>query len=364
MKIGILTFHRAENFGAVFQCFALQTYLEAIGNEVKIIDYRCRAIEQVYYLLNPSSLFSRFNLFASIHNYITRLFSYKDRHDKKCGYIDFRNKYLHLTKSVRKINRGIDFDVYITGSDQVWNTSLLHGYDKVYFLDFPVSKEVKRISYAVSSDRNGFKMLDKYKDELKHSLNQIDFISVRENNFVNALAKYTSKKIQVCIDPTFLIPKEQYLRMAIRPREKNYVLVYHMAEIPEGSKCADVLAEKYGWNIIEIHANFAKREDRVRHRQNVGPLELLGYLAFAEYIITSSFHGLAFSLIFNKKFCTISSKNNVRLADLLNFVGLTDRMIESVVNIPDYEVNYKSVDEKLNEFVSKSKEYLSKALGK
>lgn len=364
MKIGILTFHRAENFGAVLQCFALQTYLRSMGNEVKIIDYRCRAIEQVYYLLNPRFLFNRLNLFASIHNYITKLFTYKDRYEKKRGYVGFRNKYLNLTQSVYKINKDLGFDAYITGSDQVWNLSLLHGYDRVYFLDFPVPSGVKRISYAVSSDQSGFNVLDKYKDELKHSLNQMDFISVREKYFADALAKYTSGKIQVCIDPTFLIAKEQYLKMAIRPREKNYVLVYHMAEIPESSKCAEALAGKNGWNIIEVHANFAKRKDRVRHRQNVGPLELLGYMAYAEYIVTSSFHGVAFSLILHKKFCAISNKKNVRIFNLLNLVGLHDRMIESAVNIPEYEVDYKSVDEKINKCVSKSKDFLSKALEK
>lgn len=362
MKIGILTFHRAENFGAVLQCFALQTYLEAIGNDVKIIDYRCKAIEQVYYLLYPKSLLNRLNLFASIYNYLIRLSSYRDRYEKKRGYIDFRNKYLHQTKSMHKIDEDLGFDVYITGSDQVWNPALLHGYDKTYFLDFPVSPGSKRISYAVSSDQSGINVLNKFENELRPSLQQIDYISVREENLANALAKYTSKKIQICIDPTFLISREQYLKMAIRPCEKKYILVYHMAEIPEGSKCADLLAKKNKWIVIEVHANFARRKDNDRHRQNVGPLELLGYIAYAEYIITSSFHGLAFSLIMHKNFCTVSNKKNVRLANLLNFVGLNDRMIESAINIPESDIDYNSVDEKISEYVSQSKNFLSKAL--
>lgn len=362
MKIGILTFHRAENFGAVLQCYALQNYLETKGNQVMIIDYRCKAIEQVYYLLNPKVLFNRLNLFASIYNYIKMLLSYKDRHEKKCRYIYFRNKYLHQTQSIYVINKDLGFDLYITGSDQVWNLSLLHGFDKSYFLDFPISSKAKRISYAVSNDQSGFNVLDKFKDELQYSLNQMDYISVREKKFSDALAKYTSKKIHVCIDPTFLLTKEQYLKMAIRPREKKFILVYHMAEMPEGSKCADLLAEKNKCNVIEVHANFAKRKDKVRHRQDIGPLELLGYIAFAEYVITNSFHGLAFSLILHKNFCTISNKKNIRISNLLNLVGLTNRMIESVENIPEHEVDYDIVDKKLNECVYQSKVYLSKAI--
>lgn len=363
MKIGILTFHRAENFGAVFQCFALQTYLESCGHEVKVIDYRCRAIEQVYYLFNPMSLFLRFNLIFAAIDYIKRLVNYKDRLRKKKQYISFRNKYLNLTKSIHSISKDLGFDVYVVGSDQVWNVKLLHGYNKMYFCDFPVSPEAKLITYAVSSDISGVNALKDFETQIKCTLEKLNSISVRERYFAEALTMYTSKQVHVCVDPTLLIDKDIYLRMAVKPKETKYILVYHVSEIPEGSKAADVLAGETQTEIIEIHAAFAKRNDNRRHKQNLGPLEILGYIAYADYVITSSFHGLAFSLIMNKDFCVFAN-NNVRIANLLESIGLTDRITHSAEKIPQTSINYNLIQDNIENVLSTSKDYLSTALQK
>lgn len=362
MKIGILTFHRAENFGAVLQCYALQTYLESLGHNVSILDYRCNAIEQTYYLFNLKSLFYRRNFLASAINYFTRLYQWKDRLQKKKGYANFRRKYLHLTNPIYKIDKDLGFDVYITGSDQVWNTSLLHGFNKIYYLDFPISKQAKKISYAVSSEESALKKLKEYRNELIASLNTFDYISVRENEFANALKEYTSQKIHICVDPTFFLPKEYYLKLAIQPKETDYILVYHMAEIPEGSKLAENLAKKSSSNIIEIHARFANRKDTTKHRQNIGPQELLGYIVYSNLIITSSFHGLALSLILKKNFYIISKPNNLRLRNILKKIGLENRIISSIDNIVFNDINYDTVSKQINDLTTESKSYLLKAL--
>lgn len=362
MKIGILTFHRAENFGAVLQCYALQTYLESLGHNVSILDYRCNAIEQTYYLFNLKSLFCRRNFLASTANYFTRLYQWKDRLQKKREYANFREKYLHLTKPIYKIDNDLGFDIYITGSDQVWNTSLLHGFNKIYYLNFPISKQAKKVSYAVSSEKNALQKLQKYRNELIESLNTFDYISVREDEFANALKEYTSQKIYICVDPTFFLPKEDYLKLAIQPKETNYILVYHMAEIPEGSKLAEKIANKNSFNIIEIHARFANRKDTTRHRQNIGPQELLGYIAYSNLIITSSFHGLALSLILRKNFYIISKPNNLRLQNMLRKVGLENRIISSIDNIELNNINYNNISARINDLTTESKNYLSKVL--
>lgn len=361
MKIGILTFHRAENFGAVLQCYALQSYLESLGHKVEIIDYRCKAIEEVYYLFDLRSLF-RLNIVSAFISYFKRILLWKDRLEKKRGYVSFRDKYLHLTKSIYKIKEDLGYDAYITGSDQVWNTSLLHGFNRIYFLDFPTSKEAKKISYAVSSEQQAIKNLYLYKDKLCSILNQFNSISVREDNFAKELSNYTSTHIEVCVDPTFLIPKEKYLQLAIKPKEQNYILVYHMAEIPEGSTIADQLAEATGYSIIEIHAHFKKRKDPNRHKENLGPLELLGYIAHANYIITSSFHGLAFSLILQKNFCIVSRPNNNRLLNILKLLNLENRIISKTNSIPTSNIDYSIVTSKINKWTTQSKEYLIKSL--
>lgn len=358
MKIGILTFHRAENFGAVLQCYALQTYLESQEYSVKVIDYRCPAIEQTYDLFNLRLFFQRWNIFASFQVYINRLYQWKDRLNKKKGYISFRNKYLHLTKSIFNIKKDLGFDIYITGSDQVWNTSLLHGLNKVYFLDFPMSTNAKRISYAVSSETKAIDKLDQFGLYLKYALERFDSISVREDVLAEKLRKYTSKYIYTCIDPTFLISKDKYLQLAQKPKEKNYILVYHMAEIPEGTAIAEHIARKNGFSIIEIHARFANRKDNNRHKQNVGPLELLGYIAYANIIITTSFHGLALSLIFEKNFYVISKPNNLRLKSLLDKIGLENRLISSFDEIKNTCIDYKTTTKLIHKLSESSKQYI------
>lgn len=364
MKIGILTFHRAENFGAVLQCYALQTYLESLGFVVKIIDYRCEAIERTYYLFNFKLLFHRLNIFASVYNYLQILHHWKDRLEKKKSYKLFRKKYLNLSSPLFKITKDLGFDIYITGSDQVWNTSLLRGYNNVYFLDFPISKHAKRVAYAVSSEHSAINDLGIFESNLKNALNRFDAISTREEFFSEILKKFTSKEIDVCVDPTFLLSKKVYAELAVKPKESNYVLVYHMAEIPEGSLLAEKIARDKGCSVIEIHARFASRKDKKKHKQNVGPLELLGYIMYANLVITTSFHGLAFSLIMEKNFYIISKSDNLRLKGLLNRIGLENRMVTSDKELNINDIDYSLITEKLQSFSKSSKEFLIKSIVK
>ena len=363
MRIGIFTFHRAENFGAVLQCFALQTLLESIGHKVEIVDYRCKNIERGYYIFDFRGLFCRLNIFASISKLCTRIPTVKDRIVKKRKYIAFRKKYLHLSQPISR-GKDLGYDIYITGSDQVWNTTLLHGYDETYFLDFALPKSAKRISYAVSSEQKAIATLYQYKASISAALNQFDSISVREETFGNELKKISAKDILVCVDPTFFLSIEIYLKMAIRPQISNYILVYHMAEVPEASSMADIIAYKGKKEVIEIHAKFESRRQKRRHKQDVGPLDLLGYIAYADYVITTSFHGLALSLILQKNFCVVSKPGNMRLQNILREVGLENRLITKDGTPPMEDINYRIVSNKLIPLVEKSKKFLITAIEK
>ena len=135
MKIGILTFHRAENFGAVLQAYALQTFLKKHGMDPYIIDYRCKKIEIVYHIFNPMILIMRRNLFCSIKEYLKRFVSLIDRCRKKHKYQLFREKFLQIMPCDKAFHSNM-FDAYIVGSDQVWNLSITGGVDDYYFLNF------------------------------------------------------------------------------------------------------------------------------------------------------------------------------------------------------------------------------------
>lgn len=268
-KIGVLTFHRAENFGAVLQAYALQTYLMQLGYEVSIIDYRCKAIETQYQIFNPSILWSRKNIWISFCTYLRRFKHLRIRQIRKQKYVDFRNRYLCLTKPMTKVGSIHNLDVCIVGSDQVWNMHLTGGLDKTYFLDFPMRNDTKRISYAASSERDPHGLFHQYSQEISRMLNAFHDISVREPFLKDALQPYASCDIQVSLDPTFLLSKSDYLKLAVKPKESNYILVYHMHPTEQGTRLAEHIAEKSGSKVIEIYGGYPENGMKDSYRLDV-----------------------------------------------------------------------------------------------
>ena len=363
MKIGLLTFHRAENFGAVLQCFALQHFLTRKGYDVQIVDYRNPSIEHQYDIFSPW-VFSQYrSLYVGLCIYIKRFYDIKSRLRKKILYSQFRDQYFHKTRVYRQIDNPLHFDAIIVGSDQVWNLNLCKGGEQVYFLDFPVLKYTKKIAYAASSELNSFELLRNNKDKIRKLLSSFDNISVREKQLQEELKDYINQKIEVCIDPTFLESQEFYRSIAIEPKEKDYILVYHLTENSEATCLAESIAKEKNKKIVEIHAGFVRTKDKRRHKDSLGPKELLGYILNAEIIITTSFHGMALSLIFNKQFVVMRTPTVTRMQNLLSAVELNDRIIDTAKGY--YKLNpidYGKVNMNLEREIEKSKSFLIKSL--
>ncbi len=364
MKIGILTFHRAENFGAVLQCLALQNYLISKGNEVEVIDYRNPSIEHQYDIFNPWCIFQTKSLYGGFCVYVKRFFNFRSRLRKKVLYWKFRNKYIQTSKSYYSNCKLLPYDAIIVGSDQVWNLNLCDGIDNIYFLHFPTLTGTKKISYAASSELNSFALLREHKQEIANLLNAFDDISVRERQLQAELNDFVSKEISICIDPTFLMPRKSYEEIAIKPVERKYVLVYHLTENSDASKLAETISKEQELSVIEIHAGFFKTSNKKRHKNSLGPRELLGYIMNADFIITTSFHGMALSLIFAKQFVVMRTATINRMQNLLSAVGLENRIIDGENDYNGLDpINYDKVNKRINEEVSKSKLFLRKSLG-
>lgn len=362
MRVGILTFHNAENFGAVLQAYALKTFLQNCGCDAQIIDYRNPAITAVYDIFNPRILLTRKNIFASLHQYFSRFRNLEDRRICKKKYLDFRNTYLNLTKRCASLKSlDIDFDRVIVGSDQVWNLHLTGGFDKNYFLDFVKKTGVKKISYAASAEVDPCNLLAKHRDKVSALLNDFDDLSVREDFLIEELACYTMKEISVCLDPTFLLDAETYRSLSEEVSHDKYVLVYHMTPIPEGALMAESVARKNGWKVIEIHIGYGCGESDERHKVNLGPLEILSYLVHAEEVFTSSFHGLALSLIMNKNVWVVDKGNNMRQRNLLSSLNLDNRLLSSN-SFVDVPIDYSNVNKLLDLQIKKSRDFLQEAL--
>ena len=359
MRVGIVTFHRAENFGAVMQAFALQTYLISLGHNVDIIDYRCKAIEMQYDIINPRILFSRKNIFHSIREYTQRLLSIRERIDKGRKYDTFRKQFLHMSQSVNEVHDCLGYDVYVTGSDQVWNLHITKGFDKSFFLDFKTKHGVRKLSYAASAERDPKGLMLKESERLKNCLSSFYAISVREPFLMEQLSHFTDKKITVCCDPTFLIGKDVYESIMTTPSISKYVLYYEMTVSPAGESLARKIAIQKGLFLVIIQGGYRKREDGIITLQNVGPTELLGYIAHADIVVTTSFHGLSLSLIFNKEFWAMSHSGNLRQQHILSILGLSRRMIDNETLYDDNDtIDYQQTNILIAEYISSSTNYL------
>lgn len=330
MKIGIFTFHDADNYGAVLQALALQNYLKNITNHsIKIIDYKSHAIREQNKIISfkkPIRI-TLVNMFYFISNYI--------RHIR---FVRFRNKYLDTTEKWKEkniYNLKNSMDCYIVGSDQIWNIDCTED-DMVYFLNFAGNK-ARCLSYAAS-----FGYYDKVGlIDLKEILNKFYAISIREN-FNHPLLK----QYPVHIDPSLLYNSAEWDELlGIGDSDKHYILVYTVM-VPQ-KLLAEVLrfSKETGLPIIYIN-NWIKRK-HMHHKRIVDPREFVQLIRNAEKVFTTSFHGTAFSLVYHKNFC-VELKNsvneNMRVISLLNKCGIN---ISNSEIFHSDNINWNQVDANL-----------------
>lgn len=347
-KIGILTFHRSRNYGAVLQAYGLVKTLKKLGFESEVIDYCCSPIEDALKLWNPSKYILR-----SIKQFVFRL-------QKKRAFDSFIKRWIPLsdTKKIMKneLNGALQrYDYIFAGSDQIWNT-LLTDNDEVYFLDVSNIK-AKKIAYAASagdtiivSDDN----IDKIRD--------FSAISVREKDLKLFLDK---KNIisTVCCDPTLLLESSDFLPMVSkRLCKEKYLFLFMIWESKELVDLANNFARKNGCTVVS-------NKKCVKFFLHCKPEDFLSWIYHAECVLTNSFHATVFSLKFHKKFFSdIKRPNgemNRRIAGLLSEVNGCNCIIDSSKDNKEliYQtMAYDNVDFKLKELQAKSITWLRNVL--
>lgn len=357
--VGILTFHRAENFGAVMQAFALQTVVRKMGYLCGIVDYRSRAIECNYDVFNPSILWSRKNIIKSLHAYFSRFKNINERICKKRGYELFRSKHFDLIAYADAVNQ----DILITGSDQVWNLHLTGGFDSNYFLSKKAFRGIRKISYAASSDIDPHRLLEKSSSFVSSALNDFVAVSVRESFLKEILEKISKREISVCLDPTLLLDADEYEQISESPAKTRYCLVYHMSKSSETIRLGKSIADHDGLGLVEIFGGYADKTQKSDIIAAPSPTELLGWIMAADSIVTTSFHGIAFSLIFKKNFWVVDAGNNFRQRNILKLLNLEHRMIKKSEDADIAErINYSVVTPVLESLKLDSFNFLKDAL--
>lgn len=363
MKIGILTIHTAHNFGSVYQAFALQEYLKQIGNQVEIINYRPD-------YLNSYRLFPAFKV-KSLRKFIGFIIGFvMDPIVKWRHYFGFR-KYaannFERSRNAFSDSREIpdDYDAYVIGSDQIWNPDIMK-YDSTYWGVFKHKADAKVISYAASMDARPLSGEEcaLYKKWLSH----LSAISVREAVLIPLLQPLTSTKIHSVVDPTILVGlspfEKQATRTNFRSKYGRYVLMYNVIDSDIVIQLANKVAEQKKAKVLRVKAfpSFNWHDGKY-DINNVSPYDFLGIIRDAEAVVCSSFHGTVFSILYHKDYYTASiGRQGSRVSNLLNELGMNDRYITSLDNIPQTPIDYNSVENSLSKLRKQSEDYIKKSL--
>lgn len=327
MRIGILTFHAAHNYGAVLQCYSLQEYLKSLGHEVSVIDYQNKRMLSVYKRFRIGRILKK-NPIHMIKNVYTEMSLYQRRKKRYYAFQNFINNALNLVP-IETIKE-LPFDIIFIGSDQVWNYKLTYGFDSYYWGDFVRPSRTILASYAAS-------MQDKWpesKDEIiKSKLKNFDFISVREASLAQKLQMLSpNKRVYHVVDPTLLISTSIWNRIATQPNITSpYVLFYQVDVNPLAREIAKEIAEREGLKLLVISANIQNENDNVAI--SASPADFLSLIKESAMVVSASFHATVFSILFKKNFYSIKGHGkNARINSLLSSCGLNNRIIDHIPN--------------------------------
>ncbi|MBQ8824323.1 MAG: polysaccharide pyruvyl transferase family protein [Ruminococcus sp.] len=353
-KTGIITFHKSYNYGSALQAFALQKFVNDNFGTATVIDYIQKHDFEQYKLF-------RIRLYK-YHwtSFIADLVYFNKNLKRKNNFTKFLNKNIPITskryydvKNMTELNKA--FDIFICGSDQIWNPACTDGAEPAYFLEF-VAPGKKKIAYAPSMGHVSFEN-DELAD-IKSFLSSFDAVSVREKSVSSLLQSLTDKKVEVTIDPTLLLTKKEYETILSECTDKNYIFVYMLEYSEDLIKYAQQQSEKTGKKIIYISKKKERTYKKAKNVFGIGPDSFLSYLRNADYVITNSFHATAFSIIFEKKFCTFrTEKSFSRMVDLLEILGLESRLSHKNFSL-DAEIEYEKVKERLELFRKNSINFL------
>ncbi|MBQ9758258.1 MAG: polysaccharide pyruvyl transferase family protein [Opitutales bacterium] len=351
MKIGILTFHCAHNYGAVLQAYGLQEYLKSCGHDVEIIDYRPAYLTNAYEafplpLLRKVSLFRKCKRLAYWCATLPwRIRALPVRVRRRKGFEKFISEKLNLSRERFQEGGRVPaekYDVIFFGSDQIWSPNHTHGADRVFFGDFLSPAGTLKIAYAASAGAASETLGEN--EFVVNALKNFDAISVREDNLAASLQPHTDLKIETVLDPTLLADKSVWEKLAEPPKtQKKYVLVYQVSYNPEADRIAKELAEQLGAEVVSVWAGYSLRGNMLKTET---PEQFVGWFKNAACVVSTSFHGTAFGLIFEKPLYYVGrgSAAENRPKQILGALGLMNRYIAGTDPTPKFEtIDYDSV---------------------
>ncbi len=362
-KIGILTYHTGYNYGASLQAYALQKTILKMGYACEIINFETERF------LASREMFSRKpTRLKEIIKILTRLPYWQQLHKRQAMFDDYTNNCLKISHLYRTEQEVIDhaeeYDCIVCGSDQIWNLSQddAPAANPLYFLNFP--KKQRRISYAASFGKY-VKEAPQHEDIFLPWLKQFDAISVRETSGVEYL-RSRGIDCKLCLDPTTLLDKKEYDEIcAPRQIAEKYVLLFGWNTNADLVRTGKRIAQELRLPLINIVAPPRAMFKGVKRKLDVGPREFLSMIKHAEFVVTNSFHGTAFSTTYEKPFVSlVTDKPDLRMQSLLRQFGLEDHLITSdKIDLQKLlTINYTQMKQNKQKLRQDSLNYLQQAL--
>lgn len=369
MKIAIITIHYVTNFGAILQAYATKEIFSKYG-EVKIINYQKRYLNRHIDLIRfePS--------LRGIKWLLHDLLNFSSRYKMVSKFKSFIDSSLNLTSRIQEHdNFGTEFsefDIYVCGSDQIWNPGIISStsvLDPVYFLSF-APKGSKKISYASSIGHHHF--TEEEKMDVKKMLSDFSHISIRENDGKKKLLEiFPNKNVEVVLDPTLLLTKEEWLQCTRIPQNdesrERYILVYSVPRTKLIKKAVAYFSKKLNYKIVSIDKMLFPLTKVDVHVNNAGPREFLELFANASFVISDSFHGLCFALNFEVPFVAVSSnKVGNRQENLLALMEVDEGKVlarnENDFDKIQLDLNFDGIRNKLQHYRQNSISYIKNSV--
>lgn len=331
MKINIITRHSVPNYGSILQTYSTQKALEKMGYDSEIIDYiKLEETNKRAVATNYGS--NKSGIKEKIKKVIYIILQRPNVTKMNNAFKKFRKKYLKETireyNSIEELSNNLpEADVYCTGSDQVWGKIGTEEYDKAYFLNF-VPENKKCIAYAASFGVD--KLPEKLNEDIKDLLKKYETILVRENTAEKIIREKGFDNVGQVLDPTLLLKKEEWDEICEPTKldNKEYILVYQLHHNKEMEKYVKNLKKHTKLPIYRVNTSIYYGLKPGKFIYLPTPGQFVSYIKNAKYVVTDSFHGTVFSMIFQKQFIDIlPGKTATRIESILKLVGLSNRIL-------------------------------------
>lgn len=350
-RVGVITFHRANNFGAVLQCYALQETLKKLGYKVQIIDYREPYTELIYNPVRWDIMMQGLTRPRLLAGYLFKVFP--ERLKRSIQYNRFRKQYLNCTKPIfQREQIPLDFDTYLIGSDQMWSLEPTgNRLEPIYFGDFIVRKGSDIQGYAISSTIESLNVIGS--STLIKYIKNFKRISFREKAIRDEVEHMTERKGEVVLDPSLLLSSDEWDRLtAKRIIQDPYILTYFL----HANASSFDFQQKIKDFALNQHIKLIDIFDVA-----YSPIAFLNAIKYAECVLATSFHAVAFSILFHKTFYALRTNDgkDVRYINLLEELGLNRlTSTEDLRFLKLIPINYNDIDYKLNELRLSSIDFL------